>query len=147
MYARIYPSLRALSLSSFRKHAGRIVCGRLHRRVARGICSARAAASSAPGSTSAHPRREAASGRFGVITVARGTRQLRRVRMPDSSRSCAQLLEESGIRTLRSCLVPLATVITPNLPEAASLLGWAEVEPGAEEAAARAEQIPRATLR
>ena len=54
------------------------------------------------------------------------------------SSSGAQLLEESGIRTLRSYLVPLATVITPNLPEAASLLGWAKVEPGAEEAAARA---------
>mgnify|MGYP001627231090 CR=1 FL=1 len=34
-----------------------------------------------------------------------------------------RLLEESAVRALRERLQPLATVITPNLPEAAALLG------------------------
>jgi hydroxymethylpyrimidine/phosphomethylpyrimidine kinase len=56
------------------------------------------------------------------------------------SSSGSLLLEAAGLKSLRTDLLPLATVITPNLPEAASLLGWSEVEPGAEEAAARALQ-------
>lgn len=34
-----------------------------------------------------------------------------------------RLLEENAVRALRERLLPLATVITPNLPEAAALLG------------------------
>jgi len=36
------------------------------------------------------------------------------------------LLDEEAVETLRSVLLPLATLITPNLPEAAKLLGAAE---------------------
>lgn len=38
-----------------------------------------------------------------------------------------RLLEEGAIRALRERLLPLATLITPNLPEAAALLGEAPV--------------------
>jgi hydroxymethylpyrimidine/phosphomethylpyrimidine kinase len=38
------------------------------------------------------------------------------------------LLDEDGIETLRTVLVPRATLITPNLPEAAKLLGSGEAE-------------------
>ena len=38
----------------------------------------------------------------------------------------AQLLVPEAVETLKSVLVPLATVITPNLPEAESLAGHAE---------------------
>lgn len=34
------------------------------------------------------------------------------------------LLHEQAVDAVRSSLVPLATVITPNIPEAATLLGW-----------------------
>ena len=36
------------------------------------------------------------------------------------------LLDEDAVETLRSVLLPLATLITPNLPEAAKLLGGTE---------------------
>lgn len=39
------------------------------------------------------------------------------------SRSGARLLPEDAVETLRSELLPKATVLTPNLPEAAALLG------------------------
>lgn len=35
----------------------------------------------------------------------------------------ASLLQEDAIAALRTLLLPLATVLTPNLPEAAQLLG------------------------
>jgi hydroxymethylpyrimidine/phosphomethylpyrimidine kinase len=38
------------------------------------------------------------------------------------------LLDEDAVATLRSVLLPLATLITPNLPEAAKLLGGAEAK-------------------
>ena len=38
--------------------------------------------------------------------------------------SGARLLEEDALDALRTRLLPLATVITPNLPEAELLLGW-----------------------
>ena len=38
--------------------------------------------------------------------------------------SGARLLEESALQALRTRLLPLATVVTPNLPEAELLLGW-----------------------
>ena len=38
----------------------------------------------------------------------------------------ASLLQEDAIEALRTALVPLATVLTPNLPEAARLLGQPE---------------------
>jgi len=38
--------------------------------------------------------------------------------------SGARLLEEDALEALRSRLLPLATVLTPNLPEAELLLGW-----------------------
>ena len=37
----------------------------------------------------------------------------------------AKLLEEDAVRVVRESLIPLATVITPNLPEAATLLNCA----------------------
>lgn len=43
------------------------------------------------------------------------------------SSSGTRLLDEAGARAVRERLVPLAAVITPNLPEAAALTGW-EVE-------------------
>jgi hydroxymethylpyrimidine/phosphomethylpyrimidine kinase len=39
--------------------------------------------------------------------------------------SGARLLEEAAVETLKRCLAPLATLLTPNLPEAAVLLGHA----------------------
>lgn len=39
-----------------------------------------------------------------------------------------RLLAEEAVAALRELLVPLATVITPNLPEAADLLGCAEAQ-------------------
>jgi hydroxymethylpyrimidine/phosphomethylpyrimidine kinase len=39
----------------------------------------------------------------------------------------AQLLQEEAVSALRSNLLPLATVITPNLPEASKLLGIDEI--------------------
>jgi hydroxymethylpyrimidine/phosphomethylpyrimidine kinase len=53
------------------------------------------------------------------------------------STSGTPLLEEAGLHALRACLIPLATVITPNLPEAAALLGWESVASGTAAAAAR----------
>lgn len=40
----------------------------------------------------------------------------------------APLLQEDAMETLRTALVPLATVLTPNLPEAARLLQQPEAE-------------------
>lgn len=45
------------------------------------------------------------------------------------------LLDEDAIETLRSILLPRATLITPNLPEAAKLLGKAEAKDEREMAA------------
>lgn len=47
----------------------------------------------------------------------------------------APLLEEEAIGALRTALLPLATVLTPNLPEAAHLLGRAPATSRAEMAA------------
>ena len=44
------------------------------------------------------------------------------------AKSKDRLLAEDAISALRDRLLPLATVITPNLPEAAELLGEAEVD-------------------
>jgi len=53
------------------------------------------------------------------------------------SKSGHRLLDESAIDTLRDRLVPLARVITPNLPEAQVMLGWKDeiTEPRMVEAA------------
>ena len=52
--------------------------------------------------------------------------------------SGARLLREDAVQTLREQLLPLATVLTPNLPEAEALLGrplasWDDVQEGAKE--------------
>lgn len=47
------------------------------------------------------------------------------------------LLAEDAVDALRERILPLATLVTPNLPEAASLAGFAVDEPGAMEDAAR----------
>lgn len=41
-----------------------------------------------------------------------------------SSHAGVPLLDASGVTALRGALVPLAELLTPNLPEAAALLGW-----------------------
>lgn len=58
------------------------------------------------------------------------------------------LLEADALPAMREALLPAATVATPNLPEAAALLGAARIEPGAEAEAARAllERGPAAVL-
>ncbi len=48
------------------------------------------------------------------------------------------LLRPEALPALLEALLPLATVITPNLPEAARLLGRATIAPGEEDDAARA---------
>ncbi|PLT45141.1 bifunctional hydroxymethylpyrimidine kinase/phosphomethylpyrimidine kinase [Paenibacillus sp. FSL W8-1187] len=56
------------------------------------------------------------------------------------SKHGSRLLEEKAAEALRTRLLPLAEVITPNLPEACALLGWDESELATEaamEAAAR----------
>ena len=50
--------------------------------------------------------------------------------------SGAKLLEDAALHALRTRLIPLATVITPNLPEAELLLGHAIDDPEAMRAAA-----------
>lgn len=63
------------------------------------------------------------------------------------SSSGARLLKADAIRAVRERLLPLASVITPNLPEAEALLGH-PIEPGESEAAAIALHSlgPRAVL-
>jgi hydroxymethylpyrimidine/phosphomethylpyrimidine kinase len=53
------------------------------------------------------------------------------------SSSGVRLLDEDGERALRSLLIPLARVITPNLPEAAALAGLEIDSPAAMRVAAR----------
>ncbi len=59
------------------------------------------------------------------------------------------LLQEDAVESLKAHLLPLATIITPNLPEAATLLGEAEVT-GIEDLRPCAERLmalgPRAVL-
>jgi hydroxymethylpyrimidine/phosphomethylpyrimidine kinase len=65
------------------------------------------------------------------------------------AKSGDRLLREEAIAALRERLLPLATVITPNLPEAAVLLDREEArdEAGMIEAAARLRELgPRAVL-
>lgn len=50
----------------------------------------------------------------------------------------APLLEEDAVRAVREALVPRASLVTPNGPEAATLLGRPVETPGDQEAAARA---------
>jgi hydroxymethylpyrimidine/phosphomethylpyrimidine kinase len=50
--------------------------------------------------------------------------QLRRYAAGPVAKSGDRLLEPEAVRALRTALLPLATVITPNLPEAGVLLGW-----------------------
>ena len=64
----------------------------------------------------------------GIVTVVAET--LRRVALPNLvvdpvmvSKSGARLLEEDAVKALRDRLFPLATIVTPNLPEAAVLCG------------------------
>jgi hydroxymethylpyrimidine/phosphomethylpyrimidine kinase len=40
----------------------------------------------------------------------------------------AELLQEEAVEALKEELIPIATVITPNLPEACKLLGWDAIE-------------------
>ena len=56
----------------------------------------------------------------------------------------ASLLAESAVETLRARLLPLATVITPNLPEAEVLLGHPIIDPAA--AAIELRNFARAVL-
>ncbi|MCM3746878.1 bifunctional hydroxymethylpyrimidine kinase/phosphomethylpyrimidine kinase [Paenibacillus pasadenensis] len=44
------------------------------------------------------------------------------------SKHGSRLLEEQAVDALRRVMIPLADVITPNLPEASALLGWEEHE-------------------
>jgi hydroxymethylpyrimidine/phosphomethylpyrimidine kinase len=65
------------------------------------------------------------------------------------SKSHDRLLEDSAVDALKSRLLPLATILTPNLFEAEGLLGWSEISTRAEMAdAARAlgDLGPRAVL-
>jgi hydroxymethylpyrimidine kinase/phosphomethylpyrimidine kinase len=50
----------------------------------------------------------------------------------------ALLLEPAAVEAVRSLLVPRATIVTPNAPEAAELLGVSIVGPADQESAARA---------
>ncbi|MCE4224828.1 bifunctional hydroxymethylpyrimidine kinase/phosphomethylpyrimidine kinase [Methylobacterium sp. C25] len=52
-----------------------------------------------------------------------------------------RLISEEAVAALRDELMPLATVITPNLPEAATLLGTTEVAGTENEAVAQARKI------
>ena len=52
--------------------------------------------------------------------------------------SGARLISESAVETLKECLLPLATVLTPNIPEAELLSGMTITGPEGMEAAARA---------
>ena len=57
------------------------------------------------------------------------------------------LLKDEAVDSLKTRLLPLATVLTPNLPEAARLLGVAEAaEGGEDQAAALMEMGPQAVL-
>lgn len=57
------------------------------------------------------------------------------------------LLADTAVAAILHRLLPLATVITPNLPEAAALLGRAGIEDPAEAAEALAERVgDRATI-
>jgi hydroxymethylpyrimidine/phosphomethylpyrimidine kinase len=62
--------------------------------------------------------------------------------------SGARLLEQDAIATLGEELLPLAAVLTPNLPETAILLGWEPDSEAATVAAARelAERVPGLVL-
>lgn len=51
-----------------------------------------------------------------------------------------RLLAQEAVAALRELLLPMATVITPNLPEAADLLDWAEAQ-SREEMVAQAEAL------
>lgn len=64
------------------------------------------------------------------------------------AKSGDRLLKEEAINTLRETLIPLVTVITPNIPEAGALLGEQVEGAGQMEAACRrlAELGPQAVL-
>jgi hydroxymethylpyrimidine/phosphomethylpyrimidine kinase len=65
------------------------------------------------------------------------------------AKSGARLLDESAVEAVKRALLPLAAVVTPNIPEAAVLLGMAEGEVlGAPDAACRGLLAlgPRAVL-
>jgi hydroxymethylpyrimidine/phosphomethylpyrimidine kinase len=65
------------------------------------------------------------------------------------SKSRDRLLEASAIAALKSRLLPLATIVTPNLFEAEGLLGWSEIstrEEMADAARALGDLGPRAVL-
>lgn len=59
-----------------------------------------------------------------------------------------KLLQDDAVRSLQQTLLPLATVITPNLPEASILLEWEVEDESKMEAACRelAQLGPRAVL-
>jgi hydroxymethylpyrimidine/phosphomethylpyrimidine kinase len=58
------------------------------------------------------------------------------------------LLDEDGVRTLINCLLPLATVVTPNAPEAERLVGFAikDVEAAVRAARRLLEMGPKAAI-
>jgi hydroxymethylpyrimidine/phosphomethylpyrimidine kinase len=62
--------------------------------------------------------------------------------------SGARLLETSAVEAIRTHLFPLATLITPNLPEAAALLGTsiAETDPGMDEQAEKLAALGAANV-
>ena len=61
------------------------------------------------------------------------------------AKSGARLLRDDAVQTLRDRLLPLATVLTPNIPEAEALLGrrletWDDIREGAREIVAMGAQ-------
>ena len=60
--------------------------------------------------------------------------------------SGAQLLQDDAVETLIGRLFPLATVVTPNLPEAETLTGHARARRGASSPSGSSSSAPRAAL-
>jgi hydroxymethylpyrimidine/phosphomethylpyrimidine kinase len=88
--------------------------------------------------------------KIGMIATAEIAKAVSRALLPCSSvpivldpvmvaKGGASLLADAAVEALRRHLLPIATLITPNLPEAAALLG----EPGARDRLAMAGQAER----
>jgi hydroxymethylpyrimidine/phosphomethylpyrimidine kinase len=88
----------------------------------------------------------------GIVDAAAGA--IRRHRLPNLvvdpvmfSKSGARLLQDDAIEAVKNLLLPLATIVTPNLPEAAALAGRAvDDEAGALEAARRIRDLGAACV-
>lgn len=57
------------------------------------------------------------------------------------AKSGDKLLADAAVESLRDVLLPMASLITPNLPEAAVLLGWKEADVAADPEAACRELV------